>query len=371
MAVVVQQYDPQWPLQFSNIRRELEACLEDVEFISIEHVGSTSVPGLAAKPIIDIDIIVARETVQSALDTLTTKHEFDYLGELGIKDRHVLKDPNQTLRCNIYVCVQDAPSIRNHLALRDTLRSNPDLRDEYGRVKMELSAQGTNIVDYISAKSAIIQKILRASGQLTEEELTSITASNTQTEQFSALKTARLLLLREFVMNDEEAYFELESNEENARYQTWPPRTRKQARNLVIANIRDSLASPRTNFELAVEHNGQFIGRVGAKLSRSDSSTPAAAPPPPPEPIHFDLWYSFLPSHQGKGYATEAMGAFIQALKDRQSGREVEFEIECDPRNVGSWRVAERLGFTRVGLTERAYECKGEWVDSLVLRKVV
>jgi len=101
------------------------------------------------------------------------------------------------------------------------------------------------------------------------------------------------------------------------------------------------------------------MGRVGAALSHHEGS------------VHFNMWFSFLPSVQGKGYATEAMEAFIEELIRSRDGGDVEFEIECDPRNVGSWKLAERLGFEKHGLVERAYESKGEWVDSLVYRKIV
>jgi RimJ/RimL family protein N-acetyltransferase len=104
-----------------------------------------------------------------------------------------------------------------------------------------------------------------------------------------------------------------------------------------------------------------MIGRVGASLSQRQDAEPA---------IRSNLWYSFLPYAQGKGYATEAVAAFMEELVRMREG-EVEFEIECDPRNRGSWRLAERLGFERISLVERAYESKGEWVGSLVLRKVV
>jgi RimJ/RimL family protein N-acetyltransferase len=237
-------------------------------------------------------------------------------------------------------------------------------------VKLELAAKGTNIIDYVVAKGNVIQKILKASGALTKEELGAIARANVIGECFGAIKTSRLLL-REFVMKDEEGYFELEGSEQNARYQDWPPRTRQQARQLVLENIRNQNDVPRTIYELAVEHNGRFIGRVGAKTSQANSdSLPGEFTIKPV--THANLWFSFLPSMQGQGFATEAMMAFIEALKDRlQDQGKLEMQIECDPRNEGSWKIGERLGFERHSLTKAAWESKGEWVDSLVLRKVV
>jgi RimJ/RimL family protein N-acetyltransferase len=338
--------------------------------LSIEHVGSTSVPGLAAKPIIDIDIIVAREHVRSANDALVTNGKFDYLGELGIPDRHVFKDPNQTTPRNIYVCIDGVAQTRNHLGLRNTLRANAQLREEYARVKLDLAAKGTNIIDYTEAKGAVIQKILKASGMLNEEELAAIEKINVKGEKFGAVKTERLLL-REFVMSrDIPGYFELEGSEENARYQDWPPRTMQQARELVMQNMRNATATPRTVWELAVEKEGRFIGRVGAKLAQSGSGLNEVEDENQ-SLSHFNLWFSFLPSVQGQGFATEAMRVFIDELVKRQGGKKVELEIECDPRNTGSWRLAERLGFEKYSFTEKAWESKGEWVNSLVYRKLM
>ncbi|KAI4667655.1 uncharacterized protein J4E88_010175 [Alternaria novae-zelandiae] len=371
MSVIIEQYNKEWPQQFETIKSELEHHLQDIDYLSIEHVGSTSVPGLVAKPIIDVDIIVTRDNVQPAIDALIEKGRFDYLGELGIVDRHAFKDPNQSNRHNVYLCVDGVAQTRNHLSLRDTLRSDNELRDEYARVKLELAAKANNIVDYMVAKGNVIQKILKASGTFTKEELAAIARANVKGERFGAIKTPRLLL-REFVMKDEEGYFLLEGNDQNARYQEWPPRTRQQARELVLENIRNHNDVPRTKYELAVETlDEQFIGRVGAKTSQANSdSLPGETTIKPV--THAKLWFSFLSSMQGQGYATEAMTAFIDALKERlQNQGKLEMEIECDPRNEGSWKLAERLGFERHSLTKEKTQIKGEWVDSLVLRKIV
>lgn len=370
MSVVIEQYDPKWPEEFESFKSALTQYLQDVDYLSIEHIGSTSVPGLVAKPVIDIDIIVARDQVQSVIDALIEKGSYDYLGELGVVDRHAFKDPNQSTRCNIYVCVDGVAQTRNHLGLRDTLRSNAALRDEYASVKLDLAAHSTNIIDYIVGKGAVIQKILKASGLLTDDDLLTIQKANVKGERYGAIKTPRLLL-REFVMNDVSGYFELESSEENARYQTWPPRTHEQARQCVLDNIRNHNDVPRTVYELAVEHEGRFIGRVGASTSQANSDS-LPGENTIKHVTHADLWFSFLPAVHGKGFATEAMTAFIDALKERLQGEgKVELQIECDPRNEGSWKLAERLGFERYNLTKEAFECKGAWVDSLVLRKVV
>ncbi|KAJ7067545.1 acyl-CoA N-acyltransferase, partial [Mycena amicta] len=89
-----------------------------------------------------------------------------------------------------------------------------------------------------------------------------------------------------------------------------------------------------------------------------------------------ELWFSFMPSAQGKGYATEAVTALIEMLRAERDAKRVpnfdRFLIECDPRNTRSSKLAERVGFVMESCTEKAFECKGEWVGSMVYtRKLV
>lgn len=358
MPVVVEQYNSEWPNQFKAIQEELHSFLKDVEIQSIEHVGSTSVPGLAAKPVIDVDIIVTRQNVQPAIDALVAR-DFTYLGELGIEDRHALRSPAAKPARNTYVVVDGCFQLRNHIAVRDTLRKDDALRDEYGRVKIELAEKGLEIVEYVEAKSEILTKILKKSGLVNDEELKAINTTNRKGERFGAIKTDRLVL-REFVMDDVPSYHALESLPEVVQYQMFIPFSKKDARRKIAKILQDAMVSPREIYELAVLHEGNFIGRVGARVQRTSKNGE------PKEIPHADLWFSFLPTAQGKGFATEAMKTFIPLL-----GSPLELEIECDPRNMGSWKLAERLGFDWISLTEKAFEVKGEMVDSLVYQKRV
>ena len=124
-----------------------------VRIAAIEHVGSTSVPGLAAKPIIDCDIVVAEADVTAAASVLVSLG-FAPLGELGIPQRWAFKEPARLSGTNTYVIVDGCLSLRNHLAVRDALRADPALRDEYGAVKRKAGARAANIDDYGQAKTA-------------------------------------------------------------------------------------------------------------------------------------------------------------------------------------------------------------------------
>ena len=133
-AILVVDYDPQWPAVFTSIREVLAAALAEVPVVAIEHVGSTSVPGLAAKPIIDVDVVVRRQFVSRAIDALQLVG-YEPLGDLGIPDRYALKAPSGAARQNVYVTVEDCLSPRNHLGLREVLRNDAALRDEYSATK--------------------------------------------------------------------------------------------------------------------------------------------------------------------------------------------------------------------------------------------
>jgi GrpB-like predicted nucleotidyltransferase (UPF0157 family) len=166
--IVVVDYDPQWPKVFATIHQVLDNALRGVPVIAIEHVGSTSVPGLAAKPIIDVDVIVKRSDIDTVIAAMAAAG-YSYLGDLGVADRHAFTAPTNAIRQNTYVVVDGCLSLRNHLALRGMLRANTDLRDEYAAVKRRLAAETDDIDVYVDGKSDVIRCILQQAGIGTEE----------------------------------------------------------------------------------------------------------------------------------------------------------------------------------------------------------
>lgn len=164
MKVEVVAYDPRWPLQFATVRDHLLAALDGVEVIAIEHVGSTSVPGLAAKPCLDIDVVVAADAVEAASAGLVAAG-YAPLGDLGIPDRYAFSAPDDAPRRNVYVVVDRCLALRNHLAVRDVLRRDQTLRNEYARHKLELATRDyADNDDYVVDKSPVLQRILEAAG---------------------------------------------------------------------------------------------------------------------------------------------------------------------------------------------------------------
>jgi GrpB-like predicted nucleotidyltransferase (UPF0157 family) len=175
--ITVVDYDPRWPDLFATLRAEYAAALAEagVPVVAIEHVGSTSVPGLAAKPVIDCDIVVDAADVVAASDVMIGLG-FTPQGELGIPQRWAFMAPDRLPRTNTYVVVDGSLSLRNHLAVRDTLRADTELRDRYAATKRRVGVEASDIDEYGQGKNAVVQEILAAAG-LSDAERESIDAN--------------------------------------------------------------------------------------------------------------------------------------------------------------------------------------------------
>ena len=158
--IIVVDYDPQWPIQFARLRAPIADTLGDLAQ-AIEHVGSTSVPGLAAKPIIDIDVLLSTNDAMldaiARLATLGYEHE----GDLGIAGREAFRHaPNLPVH-HLYVCTPDCGEYRRHIAFRDYLRRHREQAEAYGALKRRLAAQFLNDrAGYGVAKDAFVRAIL-------------------------------------------------------------------------------------------------------------------------------------------------------------------------------------------------------------------
>lgn len=164
--VVVEPYNEEWKSDFIAIRDELDTVLKDI-VLRIEHIGSTSVEGLSAKPVIDVDVVIKDTTVLpdviSALQTIGYFHE----GDLGIPGREAFKyEGKEHLRKHhLYVCSQDSEELKRHITFRDYLRSNPDAVEEYSKIKEEAAnLYPWDIDKYIEHKSPVIEMIYKRIG---------------------------------------------------------------------------------------------------------------------------------------------------------------------------------------------------------------
>ena len=176
-TVIVVDYDPAWPRDFEMLRQRIWPSLADVA-LRIEHVGSTSVPGLAAKPIIDMTIVVAtRDDVPKAIERLA-QLGYVHRGNLGIDDREAFDHPAGLRRHNLYVCPEGTIGVVNQVAVRDYLRANPEAATRYGALKKQLAERFPDDIDrYVLGKTDFVLDILRRAG-LTAEQIEKIERDN-------------------------------------------------------------------------------------------------------------------------------------------------------------------------------------------------
>ena len=164
--VVVLPYNVQWKDDFEKIKSEIINAIGDL-IIDVEHVGSTSVEGMSAKPCIDIDVIIKD---YSAFDIIVSRLEmigYIYEGNLGIKDREAFKYFNKPhfRTHHLYVCPQKSEELYRHITFRDFLRSNVDAVKKYSYVK-ETAARlfPHDIEKYMEYKSPCIEELYTLCG---------------------------------------------------------------------------------------------------------------------------------------------------------------------------------------------------------------
>ena len=165
--VVVEKWNPKWKDEFERI---VDSLGEDVIYnsVKIEHVGSTSVEGLSAKPIIDLDIVIENdkfEIIKRLLNDKGYKHE----GDLGIEGREAFSysGKEELMTHHLYVCPKDSEELFKHITFRDFLKNNSALASEYSKVKEQAAVLYPDDIDkYMEFKSEIIEKIYKKCGLL-------------------------------------------------------------------------------------------------------------------------------------------------------------------------------------------------------------
>lgn len=165
-SVIVEDYQTDWPDRFCEIEREVAIALTDA-MVRIEHVGSTSVPGLAAKPIIDLDMVIgdeaSLETVVERLEAAGYIHE----GDLGICGREAFRYHGKPhlMKHHLYVCRESSRELHRHITFRNFLRSHPEAVAEYSRIKKEAAARYPDSIEkYMAFKAACIERFYRQCG---------------------------------------------------------------------------------------------------------------------------------------------------------------------------------------------------------------
>lgn len=161
-TVVMADYDPSWPEVFEKLRERIAAALGPL-VLTIEHVGSTSVPNMCAKPIIDLDVIVRREDVAAAIaavEALGYRHE----GDLGVEGREAFRWTAEFPEHHLYVCPEGSPAFERHVLVRDYLRTHPEKAREYAELKKRLAQQfHDDRSKYQAAKADLVDSLIEES----------------------------------------------------------------------------------------------------------------------------------------------------------------------------------------------------------------
>lgn len=165
--VVVEKWNPQWKYEYEKIVASLG---KDIIYnsIKIEHVGSTSVEGLSAKPVIDLDIVIEKDKF-AIIKELLNKKGYEYEGDLGIEGREAFSysGKEELMTHHLYVCPKDSKELFKHITFRDFLKNNPALASEYSKVKEQAAVLYPDDIDkYMEFKSEIIEKIYKRCGLL-------------------------------------------------------------------------------------------------------------------------------------------------------------------------------------------------------------
>ncbi|HEV2375950.1 MAG TPA: GrpB family protein [Streptosporangiaceae bacterium] len=160
--ITVSDYDPAWADWFAQLKAHIWPAVADVA-LRIDHVGSTSVPGLAAKPIIDLDIVVgSQDEVRPVIKGLAGLG-YRWRGDLGISGREAFAVPPDTdlPKHNLYVVVENNKAHLDHWLLRDLLRADPAARERYATLKRHnVTLADGDMEVYVAAKAALVADLL-------------------------------------------------------------------------------------------------------------------------------------------------------------------------------------------------------------------
>jgi len=160
--IVVTDYDPQWSMWFERVREHVWPAVEDIARC-IEHVGSTSVSTLAAKPIIDMDIVVASDhDVRPTIERLAAIG-YRWRGDLGVVGREAFARPSDASMPphNLYLVVENNRAHLDHTLLRDLLRDDQEARERYAKLKRQnVERAGGDIDVYVAAKAEFVAELL-------------------------------------------------------------------------------------------------------------------------------------------------------------------------------------------------------------------
>jgi GrpB-like predicted nucleotidyltransferase (UPF0157 family)/quercetin dioxygenase-like cupin family protein len=160
--IEVVDHDPAWAGSFERLRDRIWPAVADLA-LGLEHVGSTSVPGLAAKPVIDLDVVVADEAAVRAVIERLVGLGYQWRGDLGVVGRQAFRPvgPDDLPRHHLYLVVEGSKPHLDHVLLRDLLLADDAARDRYGELKRRnVELAGGDMDRYVALKHDLVTELL-------------------------------------------------------------------------------------------------------------------------------------------------------------------------------------------------------------------
>lgn len=187
MTTFIKPYNEEWKTEFDSLRKCISGLLNGFQ-IDIQHVGSTAIPDLYAKPILDIDIILNNKAHLNAISARLERVGYKNKGEQGISGRFAFRQTSELTPAtgdfkkwkehHLYVCFSDSLSLKNHILFRDALLGDKKLVMEYSRLKINLvKEKGMTRENYARQKTEFIISVLTSIG-LDENDLNEIEKAN-------------------------------------------------------------------------------------------------------------------------------------------------------------------------------------------------
>lgn len=161
-AIEVVSYNPGWKTEFEKIKKMIFGYIGDL-ILTIEHVGSTSVEGLSAKPIIDLDVVIESYDVLPSIIERLEQEGYEYEGDLGTEGREAFRRTysDEYMKYHLYVCPKDGKGFLEHIAFRDYLRTNESALKDYELLKIKLAEiYRFDIDNYSLKKTEFVRDIL-------------------------------------------------------------------------------------------------------------------------------------------------------------------------------------------------------------------
>jgi GrpB-like predicted nucleotidyltransferase (UPF0157 family) len=177
VAVQVIPFNPKWREWFKEISNQIWPQISDIA-LDIVHVGSTSIEGMGAKPIIDMDVVVSDMSDLDEIVSRLSRIGYIHQGDLGIEGREAFDlDYKHKHAHNLYMVTVGSTAYRNHMLLKKHLTENPEDFRRYNDLKIGLAKSSESVERYWRSKTELILEFLEAEG-MSKDELASIRADN-------------------------------------------------------------------------------------------------------------------------------------------------------------------------------------------------